>query len=85
MNKDEVLIVLAKIFNQISPEIEFQKINLTKSLRDQIEIDSLDFYRILAEVQKKLGVYVPDSKFRELKNLDDLASFISAQPIRHQS
>ncbi len=83
MNKDEVLNELAKIFYQITPEIEFKKINPTMPLRDQVEIDSLDFYRILTEIQKKLNVYVPDSKFRELKSLDDLASFISGQPNHH--
>lgn len=84
MKKDEVLNEFAKIFHQITPEVDFKKINPMRPLRDQIEIDSLDFYRILAEVQKKLDVYVPDSKFRELKNLEDLANFISAQPSRHQ-
>ena len=83
MNKDEVLNELAKIFYQITPEIEFKKINPTMPLRDQVEIDSLDFYRILTEIQKKLNVYVPDSKFRELKSLDDLASFISGKPNHH--
>jgi acyl carrier protein len=83
MNKDEVIAELAKIFYQITPEIEFKKINPTIPLRDQVEIDSLDFYRILAEVKKNLNVFVPDSKFRDLKSLDDLASFISGQPNHH--
>ncbi len=84
MNSIEVKMGLAKIFHRIAPEIDFNALDLTRPLRDQIEMDSLDFYRVLVQVDRQLGVFVPDSKLAQFQNLDELIKFISEQPIRHQ-
>ena len=76
--KEEVIRgFLLTIFHEIAPEIAFEKIDTGKPLRDQVEIDSFDFYRILVQINKKTGVNIPDSKISELANLDALIKFIS--------
>jgi acyl carrier protein len=84
MNAQEVKSILKIIFQQIAPEIDFEKIDATRPLRDQVEIDSFDFYRILLQLQEKTSVFVPDSKVPELKNLEELMSYIIAQSTPHQ-
>ena len=69
-------------------EMEFKKIKLDLPLRDQIEIDSYDFYRIVVQIQKKTGVNIPDSKLSEFRQLEQLISYVSsvssALPNPHQ-
>lgn len=66
-------------FHQIAPEIAFEKIDLNRPLRDQVEIDSLDLYNVIVMLQKKTGFYIPDSKLAELKSLNELFNYIIGQ------
>jgi acyl carrier protein len=80
----EIIMILKNIFHAIAPEIDFDEIDFKKSLRGQVEIDSLDFYRIMVLVHQNTCVSVPDSKLREFQNLDELIHYISAQSSHHQ-
>jgi acyl carrier protein len=79
MNREEVLKVLKSVFNTVAPEIDFVKIDISRPLRSQVEIDSMDFYRMLVLIHQQTGINIPDSKFRELKNLEELTQFIISQ------
>lgn len=84
MNSQEVRLKLKEIFYEIAPEIEFDKLDLKRPLREQAEIDSFDFYRIIVMVNQRIGVNVPDSKIVEFRNIDQLINFISEQPSHRQ-
>ena len=80
MNRQEVTSSLKEIFHEIAPEIEFDRLDHWRPLREQVEIDSFDFYRIIVLVNQRTGVNVPDSKIAEFRNMDQLVKFISEQP-----
>jgi acyl carrier protein len=67
---------LKEAFNTVAPEVLFDKINFSTPLRNQIEIDSFDYYNIFVFLQKKTGVFIPDSKVSEILNIDDLLKYI---------
>ena len=77
MNPQEVMSQLKEIFHEIAPEIEFDQLDPLLSFRDQVEIDSYDFYRILVLIHQRMGVNVPDSKVSEFKNISQLINYIS--------
>jgi acyl carrier protein len=79
MNRDNVKTEVRDIFHHIAPDIEFDALDLSRPLRDQVEMDSMDFYNVLVQVHKRLGVNVPDSVLLELNNMDALIDYISAQ------
>lgn len=78
MNRDAVKTEVKTIFHKIAPDIEFDQLDLSQPLRDQVEMDSLDFYNVLVQIHKKLGVNVPDSVLIELNNMDALIDYIAA-------
>lgn len=84
MNSQEVKSLLKEIFHEIAPEIEFDHLNTSRALRDQVDIDSFDFYRIIVLVNQRSGVNVPDSKVAEFRNIDQLINYISEQPSHRQ-
>ena len=84
MNPQEVKSILKEIFHEIAPEIEFNNLDTSRSLRDQTDIDSFDFYRIIVLVNQRTGVNVPDSKVAEFRKMDQLINYISEQP-NHRS
>lgn len=80
MNRDAVKQVVKAIFHRIAPDIDFDLLDLSRPLRDQAEMDSLDFYNVLVAIHQQLGVNVPDSVLIELNHLDALIDYIAAQP-----
>ena len=73
---EEIKNYFKEIFHLTAPEINFDMINLNLPLRDQIEIDSLDLYNIVVALQKKTGVYIPDTTLAELTSLNELINYI---------
>ena len=84
MEKNILIEMLKEIFFEIAPEIDFKLLNLKKSLRDQVDIDSFDFYRILVLLSQKTGIILPESKILEMKTLEELVNYIIEQPNHHQ-
>jgi acyl carrier protein len=79
LSQDMIKNYFKEIFQQIAPEIIFEKINLFLPLRDQVEIDSLDFYNIVVSFQKKTGIFISDTKIAEFKSLNELIIYIFDQ------
>ncbi len=80
MNPHEIKLILKEIIHEMAPEIEVNHLDTSLPLRDQADIDSFDFYRIIVLLNEKTGVNVPDSKVAEFKNMDQLIKYISQNP-----
>ena len=50
---------------------------LHEPLRDQIELDSMDFLDIVMELRKRYGVHVPEEDYKELATLQGCADYLS--------
>lgn len=88
MNYSETKKLFSEIFQDIAPEIEFDKINTSLPLRDQVELDSFDFYRIVVELGKRSGVNIPNRDLAQMKNLDQLIRYVekvSSEVPSHQA
>ncbi len=77
MNVEEIKNTIRSIFHETAPEIEFDKIQMNRPLRDQVEIDSFDFYRMMVKVNQQTGVFIPDSEFARFSNLEDLMNYLN--------
>lgn len=54
-------------------------LDLSRPLRDQVDMDSMDFFNLLLQVHKRPGVYVPNPALQELNNMEALIDYIPAQ------
>lgn len=77
MNEDQVRTELKAIFRKIAPEIEFDAIDLSRPLREQVEIDSMDFFNVVVQLHKATGVNIPDTVLAELGSLGDLIRYVA--------
>jgi acyl carrier protein len=59
----------------IAPEVDLQTIKLDRPLRDQIDLDSLDFVRLVIRIHETLGVDVPESDYPKLTTLDSCVNY----------
>ena len=78
MTKDEIVLAVKDIIAVIAPDEELDGLNLTDPLRDQIELDSMDFLDIVMELRKRYGVQVPEEDYGELNTLGGCADYLES-------
>ena len=63
----------------VAPEVETMPLQAALPLRDQVDIDSMDFLRFVLELHKQLGVDVPEADYPELDSLERMVDYIAAR------
>ncbi|MAG63116.1 acyl carrier protein [Candidatus Woesearchaeota archaeon] len=84
MTHEEIVQAVKDIIHTIAPDEEIGGLNLTDPLRDQIELDSMDFLDIVMELRKRYGVQVPEDDYKELATLQGCADYLSPHLADHK-
>ncbi len=69
--------VLATL-HRIAPEIEPEELLPAMPLRDQVDLDSMDWLNFLQALHTALGVEIPERDYAKLVTLDDLVAYLGA-------
>ncbi|KMO71418.1 acyl carrier protein [Mycobacterium sp. BK558] len=73
--RDDVLSVLTAI----APEVEPDEISDDVLLRDQVDLDSMDWLNFLLGIHKRFEVDIPEADYQRLRTLDDLVHYVEAK------
>lgn len=76
MSNEEVVIAVKDIIATIAPDEELSNLALDVRLRDQIELDSMDFLDIVMELRKRYGVQVPEEDYMQLATLKGCVDYL---------
>jgi acyl carrier protein len=73
---DDVKKVVLAIIADIAPDEDLSNIKPEVRLREQLELDSMDFLDIVMELRKKYGIEVPEADYPKLATLDSCAEYL---------
>jgi len=76
MTKDDIKSIVLKIIAEIAPDEDLSDVKPDVRLRDQLELDSMDFLDIVMELRKQHGIEVPEADYQELASLDSCANYL---------
>lgn len=65
------------LLKSIAPEIEPAVLDAAAPLRDQIDLDSMDYLNFIVGLHEQLKVEIPESDYRKLVSLDDIVNYLS--------
>ncbi|SOX54386.1 phosphopantetheine-binding protein [Mycobacterium ahvazicum] len=74
-NEDTRGTVLA-VLTTIAPEIDADDIRDDVLLRDQVDLDSMDWLNFLRGIHHRLRVDIPESDYASLRTLSDVVSYV---------
>lgn len=77
MTKEECQQIVLDIIGEIAPDEELSNVKPDVRLRDQLDLDSMDFLDIVMELRKKHGIEVPEADYPELASLDSCAAYLT--------
>lgn len=78
MTKEDVKEIVKSIIEEIADDddLNLDELNDEERLRDQLELDSMDFLDIVMELRKQHGIEVPEEDYPELASLQSCADYL---------
>jgi acyl carrier protein len=76
MDDRELREIVVAALRRIAPEVEAGTLRPDRPLRDQVDLDSMDWLNFLIGLHAKLGVDIPEADYRKLVTLDDLLGYL---------
>jgi acyl carrier protein len=82
VTREEILAALRGALSDVAPEADLARLDAAASLRDQLDIDSVDFLNFILGVHARLGVDVPEADYPKLSTLEGCVSYLDARLAR---
>ncbi len=79
MTRDELRAALLDCLSRIAPEVDLAGLRPAQRLRDQVDLDSVDWMNFLVAVHAALGIDIPDVDAARLTTLDQLIDYCTAR------
>jgi acyl carrier protein len=73
---DEIQAHVIKALARVAPEARSVPLASTVNLRDQLDIDSMDFLNFVIALHHDLGVEIPETDYPELVTLDRAVRYL---------
>lgn len=79
MEQEQLTATVLQALRAIAPEIEPGALDPLRPLRDQVDLDSMDWLNFLISLHERLQVDIPEADYARLVTLSDLFSYLSAR------
>ena len=79
MSEAEVRAAVIAVLKSIAPELEEAELRPDRPLRDQIDLDSMDWLNVIVALHERLNVEIPESDYAKLTTLDAVVAYIGAR------
>ncbi len=76
MTRDDIENLIIEIIEDIDDEADFDSLDPDKPLRDQLELDSMDFLDIVMELRKRHQLQIPEEDYPELATLNSCVNYL---------
>lgn len=78
MTRPEIQAKVIQALATVAPEVDAAILDSHMALRDQVDIDSMDFLRFVVELHRQFGIEVPESDYQSLSNLAGVVDYVAA-------
>ena len=76
MTRDEIKDVILEIIADIDEEADFDSLDADAPLRDQLDLDSMDFLDIVMELRKRYKLQIPEEEYPQLATLTSCVNYL---------
>ena len=77
MTPAEAKTLILEVLGEIAPEADLAKLRGRAQLRDELDLDSIDFLNFVAAVHERTGLDIPEAEYGRLATLDDAVAYLA--------
>ena len=75
MSETETLKLVAEILSGIAPEAELSAVPRKADLREELDLDSMDFLNLIVGLNEQTGIDIPEADYPKLFTLDGILAY----------
>ena len=79
MKEEELRAVVIATLKTIAPEVEEGDLRPDRPLRNQVDLDSMDWLNFLIGLHEKLKVDIPEADYAKLVTLGDVLDYLGGK------
>jgi acyl carrier protein len=79
MTRADVERAIVDSLTSVAPEIDGASLKADVPLRDQTDLDSMDFLRFVVELHRRLAVDVPEADYAKLTSIAAAADYLASR------
>lgn len=79
MTTPDIRGVVLGALRRIAPEADPATIRGDQPLRQQVDLDSMDFLNLLLDIHRELQVEIPEADYPRLTTLDGMVAYLAAR------
>jgi len=76
MTAEQIRQVVLDILARIAPDEDLSDLNDSEPLRDQMELDSMDFLDIVMELRKLYRIQIPEDDYENLITMSSTVNYL---------
>ena len=77
MNANEIQARVVEIIRCVAPEVDAAELRPDRALREQVDLDSMDWLRVIVTVHERLHVDIPEKDYAKLRTLADWSTYLA--------
>ena len=76
MNPNDTRSMVLAELKRIAPELEESELRLERPLREQVDLDSMDWLNFLVALHERFKVEIPEADYKRLGTLDEIVAYL---------
>lgn len=79
MTEQELSKALIEELHRIAPDVSPDDINPAEDLRDEYDIDSMDFLKLVTALGKRFALEMPEADYPKMRSFESLVHYLRAK------
>ena len=79
MNEQGLRAGIIETLAGIAPEIDAGELIAAKPLRNQVDLDSMDWLNVIIGLHRRFAVDIPEADYAQLTSLDAIVAYLAAR------
>ncbi|HEX5997551.1 MAG TPA: phosphopantetheine-binding protein [Jiangellales bacterium] len=84
MTPDKARELMREALRQVAPDADFDTLPATTSLRDDLELDSLDFENLVTQLSERSGHRIDEDDYPKLITVGDCVDYLAGLETSHR-
>ncbi|NDP37966.1 MAG: acyl carrier protein [Rhodoferax sp.] len=78
-DRPTLMATVVALLRAIAPEVEAETLAPARPLRQQVDLDSMDWLNFLMSLHEHFGVTIPEADYAGLVSLDNVVDYLQAR------
>lgn len=79
MNEQDIRSGVIEVFRSIAPEVEAAELAAAQPLREQVDLDSMDWLNVIVGLHRRFGVEIGEADYARLATLDAVVAYLAGK------